>query len=132
MAVRSVVLYLEGEAALREKSKPVKRMTRRTRRLVQDLKDTLNDHPSGVGLAAPQIGKHRRVIVIQLGEDVDEDDRGNEPAPPLVLINPQATEAGDERRDFDGCLSFPGLYGETVRPHHLRVNPIHPQKVQGA
>lgn len=121
MAVRNIVLYLEDEAALRKKSQPVKRITRRTRRLVQDLKDTLTDHPSGVGLAAPQIDEHRRVVVVRLGDSLEGDERENEPGPPLVLINPQIMEAGDERSDFDGCLSFPGLYGETVRPHRLRV-----------
>jgi peptide deformylase len=56
-----------------------------------------------------------------LGGGPDGDDGEIEPGPPLALINPEIIEAGDERRDFDGCLSFPGLYGETVRPHHLRV-----------
>ena len=121
MAARRVVLYLENEAALREKSKPVRRVTRRTRRLVQDLKDTLNDHPSGVGLAAPQIGEHRRVVVVRLGGGQDDEGNTREPDVPIALINPQIMEAGDEKRDFDGCLSFPGLYGETVRPYHLRV-----------
>jgi peptide deformylase len=121
VAVRSIVLYLENEAALRKKSQPVKHITRRIRRLVQDLKDTLADCPGGVGLAAPQLDEHRRVVVVRLGDDPDGGGRENEPGLPLVLINPQIVEAGDERRDFDGCLSFPGLYGETVRPHHLRV-----------
>ena len=48
-------------------------------------------------------------------------DGGDDPAPPIALVNPKIIEAGDERRDFDGCLSFPGLYGETTRPHYLRV-----------
>ena len=121
MAVRSVVLYLEDEAALRERSEPVRRMTWRARRLMQDLKDTLNDHPSGAGLAAPQIGEHRRVVVVRLGGGQDDEEKRRKPDLPIALINPQIMETGDERRDFDGCLSFPGLYGETVRPHHLRV-----------
>ena len=121
MAVRNVVLYLENEAALRKKSQPVKRITRRIGGLVQDLKDTLTDHAGGVGLAAPQIDEHRRVVVVRLGDSPEGDGGENEPGPPLVLINPQIMETGDERSDFDGCLSFPGLYGETVRPHHLRV-----------
>jgi peptide deformylase len=100
------------------KSEPVRRIDRRARELVQDLKDTLNNHPAGIGLAAPQIGAHSRVIVVRLGGGLS----GNhEPGPPLPLINPRIVEARDEQRDFDGCLSFPGLYGETVRPHYLRV-----------
>ena len=121
MAVRDIVLYLENEAALRKKSKPVRRITRRARKLVRDLKDTLNDHPGGVGLAAPQIDVHSRVVVARLGGKRDGDGEESEPGPPLALINPEVIEAGNEERDFDGCLSFPGLYGETVRPHHLRV-----------
>ena len=124
MAVRDIVLYLENEVTLRRKSKPVRRITRRVRRLVQDLKDTLNDDPGGIGLAAPQINVHRRVVVVRLGGRRDSDDEESEQSesgPPLALINPEVIEAGNEKRDFDGCLSFPGLYGETVRPHHLRV-----------
>jgi peptide deformylase len=121
MAVRDIVLYLENEAALRKKSRPVGRVTRRVRRLVHDLKDTLNAHVNGIGLAAPQIDAHSRVVVVRLGGGPDDEGNAREPDPPIALIAPQIVEAGDEKRDFDGCLSFPGLYGETVRPHHLRV-----------
>jgi peptide deformylase len=121
MAVRDIVLYLDNEAALRKKSQPVRRVTRRVKRLVQDLKDTLNDHANGVGLAAPQIDVHSRVVVVRLGGGRDDEGNAREPDPPIALIDPRIVEAGDEKRDFDGCLSFPGLYGETVRPHHLRV-----------
>jgi peptide deformylase len=120
MATRDIVLYLEDEAALRKKSRPVRSVNRRVRGLVRDLKNTLNDHPDGIGLAAPQIDAHSRVVVVRLGGGRDGDD-GSEPGPPLALINPQVREAGNEERDFDGCLSFPGLYAETVRPHYLRV-----------
>ncbi len=118
MAVRDIVLFLENEAALRKKSKPVRSINRQVKRLVRDLEDTLNDHPAGIGLAAPQINVHSRVVVVRLAGG-----RGNEsePGPPLALINPEVVEARNEERDFDGCLSFPGLYGETVRPHYLRV-----------
>lgn len=118
MAVRDIVLFLENEAALRKKSKPVKSINRQAKRLVQDLEDTLNNHPAGVGLAAPQINAHGRVVVVRLG---GRGDNGSEPGPPLALINPEVVEARNEERDFDGCLSFPGLYGETMRPHYLRV-----------
>lgn len=121
MAVGDIVLYLENEAALRTKSRPVRRVTGRVRRLVRDLDDTLNDHSDGIGLAAPQIDVHSRVVVVRLGGRQDDDGERSEPGPPLALIDPQVVEAGDEKRDFDGCLSFPGLYGETVRPHYLRV-----------
>ena len=123
MAVRDIVLFLENEAALRKKSKPVTSINPQVKRLVQDLEDTLNDHPAGVGLAAPQINVHSRVVVVRLGGGRDNATlgRGVSPGPPLALINPEVVEVRDEERDFDGCLSFPGLYGETVRPHYLRV-----------
>ncbi len=118
MTVKDIVLYAEHPKILREKSEPVPRLNQAAKRLARDLRDTLNAHPEGVGLAAPQIGAHSRVVVVRLGGGPDSE---REPDPPLPLINPEIVEAGDERRDFDGCLSFPGLYGETVHPHHLRV-----------
>jgi len=76
-------------------------------------------HPDGVGLAAPQINVHQRVVIVRLGARNDED---SEPDPPIGLVNPEIIEALDELKDFDGCLSFPGLYGRTIRPHYLRVS----------
>jgi peptide deformylase len=121
MAVRDIVLYLESKAALRERSKPVGSMSRRVSRLVRDLKDTLDDHPEGIGLAAPQIDVHSRVVVVRLGSGRDSEGNEKEPDPPVALVNPRIIDAGSEKKDFDGCLSFPDLYGETVRPHYLRV-----------
>jgi len=118
MAVRDIVLYAKNEAALRKKNEPVRGINRRIKELVRDLKDTLLDHPEGIGLAAPQINVHQRVVVVRLGSRNDEK---SEPDPPIALINPEIVETGDEQRDSDGCLSFPGLYAETVRPHYLWV-----------
>ena len=118
MAVRDIVLYAEHEAALRKECKPVRVINRRIEKLVEDLKDTLVHQPDGIGLAAPQIDVHRRVIVARLG---GRRDGQSEPGPPVALINPQITETGYEGKDFDGCLSFPGLFAETVRPHLLHV-----------
>jgi peptide deformylase len=119
MAVKNIVLYAQDTVTLRKKSRLVKGMSRSIQRLIQDLKDTLVHSSEGIGVAAPQINVHRRVIVICLGSRNEE---GRDPDPPITLINPKIVEAFDERRDFDGCLSFPGLFGETVRPHHLRVS----------
>lgn len=120
MAVREIVLYANNPAPLRKKCKPSQGVNRHTRKLIQDLKDTLNAHPDGIGLAAPQIDVHFRVVVVRLGSR-SSDEPDHEPGPPLALVNPKLVEADDEQRDFDGCLSFPGLYAETVRPHRLRV-----------
>lgn len=119
MAVRNIVLYAQDAAALREKSRMVRRMSCGVKRLIQDMKDTLAHSSDGIGLAAAQINVHWRVIVVSLGSRNED---GIEPDPPTALINPRIMEAANEQRDFDGCLSFPGLYGETVRPHHLKVS----------
>jgi peptide deformylase len=118
MAIRPIVLYSENEAALRKKSEPVRVINRQVKKLIQDLKDTLTSRDDGIGLAAPQINVPMRVIVVRLG---GRDDSKDEPGPPVALINPEIVEGGQEKRDFDGCLSFPGLFAETVRPHYLRV-----------
>ncbi len=118
MAVREILVYPQHKAELRRKSDPITGIKRPVRRLVRDLKDTLQANPDGVGLAAPQINVHQRVVIVCLGSEVDGKWRAG---PPVALVNPLIVETGDERTDFDGCLSFPGLYGETKRPHYLRV-----------
>ena len=118
MAVREILIYPQHEAELRRKSEPVKKVKRTVHRLIRDLKDTLQASPDGIGLAAPQINIHQRVVVVCIGKAKDGEWQAG---PPVALINPKIVEAGDERKDYDGCLSFPGLYGETIRPHHIRV-----------
>jgi peptide deformylase len=119
MTVRDILLYAEHQAGLRQKCQPVRALSRRARTTVRALKDTLTAHPEGAGLAAPQIGVHSRIVVVRLSGGADSEDPLS---PPLALINPVVLEAHGKQRDFDGCLSFPGLYGETVRPHYLRVS----------
>lgn len=121
MTVRKILIYPKDKIALRAISEPVNSVNRHTRRLISDLTETLHSSSDGIGLAAPQIGVHLRVIIVCLGARYDGDQGAD---PPIALINPQIIEAADERKDFDGCLSFPGLYGETIRPHHLRVTGI--------
>jgi len=91
---------------------------RHVRRLIRDLKGTLIASSDGVGLAAPQINVHLQVVVVNLGIESEKEWQAG---PPVALVNPEIIEARDEWKDFDGCLSFPGLYGETVRPHFLHV-----------
>ena len=121
MAIRKILLYSKDAAALRRKSESVRKVNQRVRALIQDLKDTLMDCPEGAGLAAPQINAHERVVVVRLGLH-DEEELPT--VRPTALINPEIVEARDERRDFDGCLSFPGLYGTTRRPHYLKVKAL--------
>ena len=118
MAVREILLYTKDREALRQKSTPLDGFNRDVKRAIRDLKDTLNAHTDGVGLAAPQINIRKCVVLVRLGSTGDG---SGEPGPPIALVNPEIIEAGDERKDFDECLSFPGLYGQTFRPHYLRV-----------
>ena len=117
MAVRPIVLYKNNPNALRRKSEAAPSIDRHTRRLIRDLKDTLLESADGVGRAAPQINVHSRVVVVRLGGGRAE----REPGPAVAIINPRILDAGDVQPDFDGCLSFPGLYGETLRPHFLHL-----------
>ena len=118
MAIREILVYSKHETQLRKKSEPVQAVNRRIKKLIQDLKDTLNDRSDGIGLAAPQIGVHSQVVLVRLGA---KDDDNAEAGPPVALINPEIIEEGDEQKDFDGCLSLPGLFADTIRPHRLRV-----------
>ncbi len=119
MSVLPIVLYALSPELLRKKSEPVQDGVGEVRQLLVDLKDTLRYHSNGIGLAAPQIGVHKRAIVVCLGEN-----RGGRHGLPIAIINPVIVEAARNLPDFDGCLSLPGLYGETVRPHFMRLRGI--------
>lgn len=124
MTVRQILLFSKHENELRKKSENVQLINRKVRRVIRDLLDTLQANEDGIGLAAPQINIHQRVVIVCLGIEID----GKwQEGIPEALINPQIIEMSDERKDFDGCLSFPGLYGESVRPHRLRVVGINEQ-----
>ena len=118
MAVRKILTYYEHNDPLREVSQPIQHFDRNLSALIRDLKDTLKANPDGIGLAAPQINVHLRVVIVCLdGQDVEN----HEPGSPQALINPKILAEANERKAFDGCLSFPGLFGDTTRPHYLRV-----------
>ena len=119
MTVRDILVYPQHKVELRRKSLPVATMNKSVKRLIRDLKDTLKTHPEGIGLAAPQINIHQRVVIVRFRIGNEEMMQYSHP---IALINPVILEAHDERRDYDGCLSFPGIYGKTVRPHYLRVS----------
>ena len=116
MAVRPILLYANNEGALRRRSPPLGNRPSEARQLITDLKDTLLDHGRGIGLAAPQIGVHKRAIVVCFGAG-----DGKQAGRPIGIVDPVILEAGRELPDFDGCLSIPGFYAETVRPHFLRL-----------
>lgn len=114
MAIRPLLYYPQDEALLRQKSTPIKKVDDSIQELVTDLKETLLTHP-GAGLAAPQIGVHKRVVVVRLGQDKGEAE------PPRALINPVILEEGPLAKGFDGCLSLPKISTwDTMRPSWLR------------
>ena len=109
MALRQIRTL--GDPVLEKKCREVKEMTPRLRELIDDMLETMYDS-QGVGLAAPQVGVLRQIVVIDVG---DED------AQPLVLINPKIIEADGEQTGPEGCLSVPGKAGQVTRPNHVRV-----------
>ncbi|MDQ4077621.1 MAG: peptide deformylase [Chloroflexota bacterium] len=124
MAVRKIYTLPKYEKLLRKKSKPVKKVNRQVRELVQDLLDTLETQ-AGVGLAAPQIGILARVCLVMVGTDDERDEAGGEGKTEIIpLINPEILEEGELERGYDGCLSIPGLQGYTRRPKTLHVRAI--------
>lgn len=98
----------EGDPVLRLKAKPVERVTKRIRKLIRDMAQTMYDAP-GVGLAAPQVGCSERIIVIDIGEGL------------IALINPEITEIHGSERDVEGCLSVPGVSGYVTRAAKVSV-----------
>ncbi len=107
MAIRNIVK--EGDPVLRGKCRPVEEITPRILTLLDDMRETLAD-ADGVGLAAPQVGVRRRVVIV-----VNENDEM------IELINPQIIERSGHQRDLEGCLSVPGRWGYTNRPMHVTV-----------
>lgn len=99
----------EGTQALRQKSRPVEKINKRIITLLDDMYETLQE-ASGVGLAAPQVGVLRRVVIIEV-EDGDL----------IEMINPEIIGRDGEQIEFEGCLSAPGKYAETVRPATVKV-----------
>ena len=107
MASRNV--RIQGDKVLEKKCKEVKEITPRIHALIDDMFETMYDQ-SGVGLAAPQVGVLKRIVVIDTtGED------------PYVLINPVIEETSGEQRGYEGCLSLPGKSGIVTRPNYVRV-----------
>lgn len=97
-----------GDEVLSKKCREVREMTPRIRELIEDMKETMYE-ANGVGLAAPQVGVLRRVVVIDVGEG------------PIVLINPRILEQSGERTEDEGCLSLPGKAGQVTRPTYVKV-----------
>ena len=112
MALRNI--RKEGDPILNKKCKEVTEMTARNRELIEDIIDTMYE-ANGVGLAAPQVGVLKRIVVIDVSEEGDS---------PIVLINPVITEADGEQTGAEGCLSVPGKSGVVTRANHVKVKAL--------
>lgn len=97
-----------GDPILNKTCKEVKEITDRTKDLIDDMFETMYE-AQGVGLAAPQVGILKRIVVIDCGDD------------PLLLINPEVLETSGEQTGQEGCLSVPGKAGIVTRPNYAKV-----------
>ena len=109
MAIRTIREY--GDDVLAKPCKEVKEVTPRIRELVDDMLETMYE-ANGVGLAAPQVGILKRIVVIDVSPEADQ---------PLVMINPRIIEADGEQTGYEGCLSLPGKSGVVTRPNHVKA-----------
>ena len=96
------------EAALHKVCRPVEKFDWRLHKLLDDMRETLAE-ANGVGLAAPQVGILRRVVIVDTGEEI------------LELVNPELLKTDGEQEGAEGCLSVPGKYGLVKRPYYAKV-----------
>ena len=106
MALRTI--RLEGDPVLNKVCKEVKEITPKIQTLIDDMLETMYE-ANGVGLAAPQVGILRRIVVIDVGEG------------PIIMINPTIIETAGEQTGDEGCLSVPGKAGEVTRPNYVKA-----------
>lgn len=112
MATRNIRIM--GDPILEKMCKPVKEMTLRNKILIKDMLDTMYE-ADGVGLAAPQVGVLRRIVVIDVSPEANS---------PIILINPEILETKGEQRGGEGCLSVPGKTGIVTRPNYVKVKAL--------
>ncbi|UNK19336.1 peptide deformylase [Paenibacillus sp. N3/727] len=113
MAERTILPF--GNSLLRKIAKPVEEVNPRMLKLLDDMVDTLYATEGRAGLAAPQIGILRRVVVMDCGEGLIE------------LINPEIMESSGEQFGPEGCLSYPGYNGMVTRSHYVKVSSLNRQ-----
>lgn len=106
MAIREIRTL--GDEVLTKVCKPVKEMTARNLELIEDMIETMYE-ANGVGLAAPQVGILKRIVVIDIGDG------------PIVMINPEILEKSGSQTGDEGCLSYPGKSGVVTRPNYVKA-----------
>ena len=100
-----------GDPVLEKRAKEITEVTPRIRALAADMLETMYD-AGGVGLAAPQVGILRRIVVIDVTEEQDE---------PYTMLNPEIIEQDGEQTGYEGCLSVPGYQGRVIRPEKIHI-----------
>lgn len=108
MALRTI--RVQGDPVLNKICRPVAEVTPRIRTLAEDMLETMYE-ANGVGLAAPQVGILKRLVVIDAGEGQG----------PFVMINPEILESSGEQTGDEACLSVPGKAGQVTRPDHVKA-----------
>ena len=108
MAFRNIRNYKENNTILRKQAKKVENIDNKVLTLLEDMADTMYQE-DGVGLAAPQVGVLKRLVVIDIGAGL------------IKLINPKIMEQYGQQQGNEGCLSVPGILGEVVRPQKVRI-----------
>ncbi len=109
MALRTI--RQEGDRILGKSCRTVEKLTEKEQALIDDMLETMYE-ANGVGLAAPQVGILKRIVVIDIGEG------------PIILINPVIRESDGEQTGDEGCLSVPGMVGTVTRPNHVVVDAL--------
>lgn len=113
MAIRNIRKM--GDTILNKPCREVKEMTEKISILIDDMLETMYE-TNGVGLAAPQVGVLKRIVVIDVSPEEDVE--------PIILINPVILETSGEQRGYEGCLSVPGKSGMVTRPNYVKVKAL--------
>lgn len=117
-------IYVAPHPVLKKPAAPVAEVTDEIRALIKDMFETMYA-TRGIGLAAPQIGRSVRVLVMDVEQGsgrADEDDAPPVPGKPIAVVNPKVVWASEELNSYEeGCLSIPGQYAEIARPEKVRV-----------
>ena len=109
MALRTI--RLQGDPVMTKTCREIKEMTPKIKELIEDMLDTMYE-ANGVGLAGPQVGVLKRIVVIDIGEG------------PVVMINPMILESSGEQTGDEGCLSLPGKAGVVTRPDYVKAKAL--------
>lgn len=112
MAIRNIRTY--GDSCLTKECKPITEMNQKIEILIEDMLDTMYE-ANGVGLAAPQVGILKQLVVIDVSQEGDS---------PIILINPEIMESDGSQTGEEGCLSVPGKSGVVTRPNYVKVKAL--------